>query len=359
MAAPKRKRRCCVTLDLGRGDDGKRKRKYFYGSSKRQAERKRDEFRSSYRPGMNVEGGKQSVQQFLENWLENFVRVSRRTRTYESYKEVVRMYIVPHVGACRLERLTPEHIDRMIAALQNRGLAPRTVQYACGVLSRALNRAVKKHRWVDENVVSRADVPAVPRNERAPLTPEQAQRFLDVLKGHRLEPLYRVAISLGMRKGEILNLRWSDVDFSAGELRIVSSKTEAGVRTLPIPSRLLDVLQAHRKRQQSEFRVYAVKWVDDGYIFTSEVGTRILEGNLHRHFKGTLERAGLPHSVRFHDLRHSCACFLFAQGVHPRTVMSILGHSSMRTTMEIYGHTLDKSQQDALEKITTMFDDAE
>lgn len=346
-------KRFCVTFDLG-FVDGKRKRKYFYGANKTQARNKRDAFMEKYQLGTLPTSGKQTVRQFLEDWLETFVKKNKREKTYTSYEETTRLYVVPYVGSLQLNKLEVGHIDMMIAALQDKGLSSRTVQYACGVLSRALNRAVKR-RKISENVVKLADVPKVVRQEIRPLSEEQAQQFLAVVKGHRLEPLYRVALSLGMRKGEIIALRWSDVDMSEGVVRIAKSKTEAGIRKIAIPPRLREVLVAHQERQQEERHIRDAEWQEHGLVFPSEVGTPILKGNLQRHFKNVLKRAGLPPSVRFHDLRHSCTSFLLTQGVDPRTVMGILGHSSMRTTMEIYGHMLDKAQQDALQKLDTMF----
>jgi integrase len=191
--------------------------------------------------------------------------------------------------------------------------------------------------------------------EIQPLTEADARCFLETLKGHRLEPLYRVALWLGMRKGELLSLCWSDVNMKTGVISVETSKTEAGVRTLAVPAPLLDILNAHQERQQEERRMQGVQWQEHGLVFPSEVGTRMLPGNLHRHFKATLEKAGLRNSIRFHDLRHTCASFLVAQGAHPRTIMNILGHSKVHTTMEIYAHTLDNTQRSALESLDTMF----
>lgn len=357
MAGPHRtgtrRGRCCVTLDLGMVD-GKRKRKYFYGTSKRQAREKRDAFKLQHRGGIPTTGGTQTVQVFLQHWLEQVVKRTKRAKTYTSYEEITRLYVVPSLGSRRLDRLAPEHVNLMIAALQDRDLAPRTIQYACGVLSRALNWAVKQ-RMVAQNVVELSHVPKVRRTEITPLTHEEAQRLLDAVRGHRLEALYRVALQLGLRQGELLSLQWSHVDMQAGIISVARSKTEAGVRKIAIPPQLQQTLTAHRERQQEERHIRGTEWQEHGLVFPSEVGTPILKGNLHRQFKASLAAAGLPHRIRFHDLRHTCTTFLFAQGVHPRTVMGILGHSTMRTTMEIYGHVLDSTQREAVETLDDLF----
>jgi integrase len=240
----------------------------------------------------------------------------------------------------------------MVVQLQEKGYAQRSVQYAVGVLSRALNKAVL-YGHLSRNPAQHVK-PRLERRTIDPLTPEQAQRFLDAVEGHRLAPLYQVALGLGLRQGEIIALRWSDVDLQNRRLHIRESKTDAGVRTLVLPLSLVDTLGEHWRFQQQERLVQDVNWKEHGLVFPSEVGTPLSARNLVRHFKGILKKAGLPEKVRFHDLRHSCASFLIAKGVNPRVVMEILGHSQISVTMNTYAHVFSDVQEEAVEGVSEL-----
>jgi integrase len=184
-------------------------------------------------------------------------------------------------------------------------------------------------------------------------------------RGAALEALYRVALSLGLRRGEVLALRWDDINFDRqqltisgavrrvrGVLRRRTPKTDASSRTLPVPAILLNVLRQHRTRQD------VLRQNDNsqehGLVFPSRIGTLIEPGNLHRQFKAVLKRAGLPTTIRFHDLRHSCATFLLAQGMPLVVVRDTLGHTQISTTANIYGHVLLESQRQAVDRIEAL-----
>jgi integrase len=323
--------------------------------------------------GINIAPERQTVQQFLDTWLAQIVVPHSRVRTAESYAQIVRLYLVPHLGGQQLSKLTPEHVQAMINALAASGsadgspLAPRTVQYVRAVLRRALAQALKWNQ-VSRNVATLVEVPRPVKHQIAPLTPAQGTLLLAIVTGHRLEVLYRVALSLGLRKGEVLGLRWDDVDFAARMLRVTGAvqrqggklartapKSESSIRTLAVPDVLLTLLRAHQQRQNEERAVLGARWKDHGLVFPSEVGTPIEPRNLTRHFKTVLRKAGLPLTTRFHDLRHSCATLLIAQGVHPRVVMEILGHSQIAITMNIYGHVLADTHREATDRVAGLF----
>jgi integrase len=299
---------------------------------------------------LNLAVPKQTVAQFLNHWLAHTVQPNLAPKTYESYEGMVRLHLNPCIGHLVLTELAPQHIDGLIQQLRTRDLAKRTVQYAVAVLSRALNRAVK-YGVIARNPVDAVDMPGTDKRPPTILDEEQAAQFLATLAGHRLESLYRVALSLGLRKGELIELVWRDVHLEKGMLTVRRSKTKAGIRTLTLPDILVGVLRDHWAFQQQERLVQGTAWKEHGLVFPSEVGTPLLEGNLHRHFKQTLKQAGLP-DIRFHDLRHSCASFLAAQEVHPAVAQKILGHTRISTTLEIYTHVSDESQRKALEKIS-------
>jgi integrase len=166
----------------------------------------------------------------------------------------------------------------------------------------------------------------------------------------------------------VLGLRWADIDFEKQTLRITGAlqrvqgklersepKTRAGARTLLLPDVLVKLLAAHKQRQDEERAFWGAEWQEHDLVFPTERGTPMEPSNLHRHFKLALKRAGLPHATRFHDLRHTCATFLIAQGIHPRVVMEILGHSQISLTMNIYGHVLPETQREATTKVADLF----
>jgi integrase len=172
------------------------------------------------------------------------------------------------------------------------------------------------------------------------------------VEGHRLEALYHLALSLGLRRGELLALRWSDIDWDAGTLRVAQSKSDAGRRTVPLGAALVERLREHWRWQQEERRIQGMRWREHGLVFPSNVGTPIVPRNLLRHFKDALSAAGLP-DVRLHDLRHTCATLLAAQGTPPALAMRILGHSQIAVTMEVYTHAQLDDMRAALDRLAT------
>jgi integrase len=225
-----------------------------------------------------------------------------------------------------------------------------------------------RYGYITRNVATLVDAPRTTTFSIQPLDQEQAQRLLNAVKGHRLEALYRIALSLSLRRGEICGLRWEDVDFEAATIRITgalqrqngklertATKTAASVRTVALPPVLLRVLRQHKERQEAERLALGTDWKESGFVFVSHLGTPLEPGNVVRHFKTVLKQAGLPEKTRFHDLRHSCATLLIAQGVHARVVMDILGHSQISTTMNTYAHVLPDVQREAVAGIDALF----
>jgi integrase len=187
------------------------------------------------------------------------------------------------------------------------------------------------------------------------------------VKGSRWHALYVCALMLGLRLGELLGLRWEDVDLDAailavrqnsvrvdGELRYQPPKTRRSRRTLPLPAPVVTALREHKARQAADRLALGPDWIDTGLVFTTGRGTPIEPRNLTRHFYGVRDRAGLP-GVRFHDLRHTCITLLLNLGVPPHTVQTIAGHSHINVTMTIYAHVVMSEQQRALRTLGDAF----
>lgn len=332
------------------------KRRSVYGKTRREVQQKLAELKRQEEQGLLVGSDRQTLGAFLSDWLESTARPTIRPATYANYRVYVRNHIVPGLGHYQLGKLTPQHVQGWLNDLSAAGLAPKTVRDARAVLRRALNQAVK---WslVARNVAALVEPPKSARFEVAGLAPEDAQRLLAAVRGDRLEALYVLTLSCGLRQGEVLGLHWQDVDFerrelrvrlglqrNGGRLRFVEPKTPQSRRVIALPEGVVAPLREHRKRQLEERLRAGDIWPErcvcgcsGGVVFTSEVGTPIDPRNLVRHFHRVRTRAGFP-ALRFHDLRHGCATLLLAKGTHPKLVQELLGHSRVSMTLDTYSH---------------------
>ena len=244
------------------------------------------------------------------------------------------------------------------------GLSPYTVRNHHSVLRRALGQA---ERWglVPRNVARLVSPPRIPHDEVRPLNPEQARRFLDAIEGHRLAPVFEVALSLGLRQGEILGLTWDAVDIEGAALRVDRSlqhyrgefhldevKTARSRRVLGLPLPLAQALKAHRGAQLRERMRLGPAWQGNDWelVFTTEFGAPLSGKAVRRLFVETLEQAGLPRQ-RFHDLRHCAASFMLAQGVPLKVAQEVLGHSTIAITADTYAHLTPAATRDATERV--------
>ncbi len=330
------------------------KYRYLYGKTRQVVAEKLTKAMADRDRGLIFDTGKMTVGEYLERWLADSVKSTVRNSTYERHEEIVRLHIKPTLGRVGLKKLTPAHVRGLYSEKLDSGrLAPATVRKIHSTLRKALSQAVS------DGLVPRnaADVKA-PRptpEEMRPLSEDEARAFLEAVRrsGERFEALYVLAITTGLRRGELLGLRWDDVDLERGTLRVGralvregsrhtlgETKTKRGRRQINLTPRTVNALKAHRKKQLEEKMKLAVLYKDHGLIFASGVGTPINPENLvKRSFKPLLEKAGLP-EIRFHDLRHTCATLLLGRGVHPKLVQELLGHATIAMTLDTYSHYL-------------------
>ena len=334
-----------------------RKRKTIYG---KKGEKRQDvadrlaEALGNRSKGLVFDADNQKVEEYLERWLNDSVHGSVKPVTFESYKRLVQVHVVPALGRVKLEKLSPAHLQGFYRQKLDAGLSPRTVQYLHVVLHRALKQAL---RWglVPRNVSETVDPPRVHRKEISPLSPTQARKLLEAAHGDRLEALYVLAVHCGLRQGELLGLKWEDVDLERGTLQVrrtltgskdgqptfTAPKTSKSRRSVRLTETALEGLRRHLERQLGEIDHAGSLWRENGLIFATEAGTPLARQNLgRRSFKPLLKRAGLPEKTRFHDLRHTCATLLLIGGVHPKIVQELLGHSSVTITLDTYSHVL-------------------
>jgi integrase len=345
--------RWCASISLDHG-----KRKHFLSLDRDEVARKLRAALKARDDGLPTITERQTVAQFLKSWLEA-VRPSIRERTWVRYEQYVRLHAVPDLGKLPLTRLTPQHLQRLYSDRLKAGLSPTSVHHLHAMLHSALDQAV---RWtlVPRNVASLVDPPRDAHFEMTTLSPDQARRFLDTAAGNRLETLYVLALTTGMRQGELLGLRWRDVDFDHGALQIRGSlqrlggkltvsatKTDHSQRRVSLTTSAVSALRRHRLLQAEERLRLGSAWQGEELVFTNEIGRPIGASSLLRlSFLPLLARAGLPR-MRFHDLRHSAATLLLGQGVHPKIVAEMLGHSKIGTTLDLYSHVTPTTQREA------------
>lgn len=362
---------------VGLRADGGRQRRWVYADTREEAQAALRKLLHERDRGLLADPGKQTVGQFLVSWLEDVVKPSLRPQTYRSYAGVVNKHVNPALGRIRLVKLSPQHLQRFYREKQDEGLT-RTVRLCHSVLHRSLGQATK---WglIPRNPASLVDPPKVPKKEFRPLSPEQAQRFLEAAEGDRFYALYVLAITCGLRQGELLGLTWENVDLDKGTLQVryqlqwqkkemarggtreepswvlTEPKSAKSRRTVILPQVAVQALKKHRVQQIAEKLEMGEVWQDLGFVFTTPMGTPQDASNLRKtSFYPLLERAGVPR-IRFHDLRHTCATVLLAQGVHPKVVQEQLGHSQISLTLDTYSHVLPSLQQEAANEMDKMF----
>jgi integrase len=359
--------RWAASIDLGYGN-GRRRRKAFYGATRREVAEKLTAALRARQQGLPVVGERLTLAAFLARWLEDSARPTLRPRTFASYKMIVDYHLAPALGRVALARLTPDAVQRYLNDKGASGLSSRTLQYHHAVLRRALNQA---ERWglVPRNVARLVSPPRVEHPEPQPLTPEQARAFLAAVSEDRLAALYALALGLGARQGELLGLTWADIDLADrtvsirhtlqrydGEWHLDPPKTERSRRTIALPASLVEMLRAHRSRQLEERLRAGAAWQGSAWgdlVFANEIGEPLSGSQLTRDFQAVLAALCLPRQ-RFHDLRHAAATFMLSEGVSLRTTMELLGHSTIAVTANTYSHVLPELQRDATERVSAL-----
>ncbi len=341
------------------------RRKFYYGNTRDEVRRKLAAAVHAQDTGAFTDARGVTVGGFLDQWLADVVKPSVRQWTYMGYEVHVRLHIKPALGRVTLDRLTPMQVQALLNAKLKEGLSAKSVRGVRATLRTALNQAV---RWgmISRNAATAVELPKTRRYDIQPLTPAEARTFIDSIRGDRLEALYSVALTMGLRQGEALGLRWSDVDLEMGYLRItkqlqrvdgtlqrVELKTDRSRRTLVLPASINKGLMDHRSRQIEERAAAGEEWKESGFVFTTPEGLPLEGTTVSRHFHRHLDRASLAQR-RFHDLRHSCATLLLVQGVSPRVVMEVLGHSEIAMTMNTYTHVIPELRRDAADRMEAL-----
>lgn len=359
-----------ITVYAGQEADGKPKYVYqtVHTKDEREAKRVAKALANEVAQGRHVEPSKMTLSTFLDRWLEDYVKVHNRQKTYDSYEMLVRVHIKPILGNVPLGKLKPMDIQRFYAqklagprADGKKGhLSATTIKRIHEVLRSAFGQAL---RW---ELVAKSPLEAVtpPKaDEQIPTvwTQEQCVSFLDGSRDHRLFAAFFLALTTGLRRGELLGLMWQDVNLehrylsvqrslvrSGGGLIFQDVKTKSSRRLVALPGVTVAVLNEHWKRQMEERNLYAEAYRDAGLVFCTVDGAPQDPDNFRHVFDRLIGKAGVPR-IRIHDLRHTHATLLLAAGTHPKIVSERLGHAEIATTMNTYSHILPSMQRQAAE----------
>ncbi|MFZ4299331.1 tyrosine-type recombinase/integrase [Streptomyces cinereoruber] len=337
--------------------DGTRARKFAYGKTWAECDAKRRALLDKVASGTPVPTRSAKLSEWLTYWLESVVRPRRKLSTYDKYEAHVRLYLSPMLGTKRLESLSVPDVRRFLLQLEKKTTAA-TAKESHRVLRTALSAACREELIV-RNV---AKLVEPPRAAVRDLSPWSLDETLDFLAAARRDPLYAafvLAIAMGLRRGEIVGLRWNDIDLENRVLLVRQQvQRRRGVlyndetkgrrsRAIPLPAMCLAPLRWHRMLQKATYEATGTEWTATGYVFATRTGRPVEPRNVHRSFVRVSEAAGLR-PIRLHDARHGCATLLTAAGVAPRVVMEILGHSQISLTMDVYTHVVQDTQREAI-----------
>jgi integrase len=345
------------TLQDGRQKD-------VYGITQAECRNKRRDLEQQAAGGRDVTKRDPTVADFMSDWLTWADNGKRAPSTLSGYRGLIEHHIKPTIGHIRLSKLSTRDVDRLLRQMQTSGLSARTAQQCRTVLNMALKQAL---RWdmVSRNVAGLTESPTVSRKEFKPLTVEQIRILLDETKGERYGPLYAVAIGTGMRQGELLGLRWQDVDREKRTIEVKQSlklskdggremgvpKTPKSRRRIYLPSFVIDALEDERREQKNVKNHLKDRWHETGLVFTNGIGRPLDGPTVTRSLSATLQKLGLPHERAFHGLRHAAATLMAANGVAANVARDVLGHTDIKMTLNVYTHADDAALTRAADAI--------
>lgn len=319
--------------------------------------------------GLTIRGAKLTFGEFLEDWLES-VHARLTDSTWRTYSQLTRSYIAPALGKIKLRELSPSIIQRYYSQMVSDGVGLRTVQKSHTVIHASLNAAMKLG-MIGRNPDDATQPPKPVHKEMRFWNQEQVQHFLAFAKesNDRNHALYFIALVTGMRQGELLALKWQDVDLEketltvkltlhrmpGGGLRLQKPKTKTSIRTIRLGKESVQVLVDHKELIAKEKYLAGELWQNQDYVFPSSIGSAMDASNLWKHFRQILKQSKLP-AIRFHDLRHTAASLMLNNGVDVLVASRRLGHAKASITLDVYGHLIPSSQSgvaDVLDRLVS------
>lgn len=350
---------------IGYDTNGRLKRKLVSAKTRTEVVQKMRKLQQQLDDGLPAPDTSLTVSQLVDRWLMDVNRHQVTASTASNYRAMAEHHIKPALGKKKVASLTTSDVDRLISKKIDDGLSVSTVRRIRNVLSQALDQGI---RWdlVIRNVATLSRSPKGVRPEGRSLTPDQARLLLNTLRGHNNEALYALMLSTGLRRGEALGLQWRDFNEETATLLVQRSliredgvlitkdtKTHKSRRAVNLPEPLVAQLKSHRAKQNALKLSLGKSWANTGHIFTSSIGTPIDPRNLYREFQEICRDADIG-KWHPHELRHSAASLMLAQGVKLQVVSEVLGHSSIRMTADVYGHVLAPDRQAAADAMGSL-----
>ena len=400
-------------ITLGKDAKGRQIRKTFSAKTEKEVLAKKKEYLYKQMRGELPKTNKVILGEWMLCWLKDYKKQNIRQTTYENYETLIKRHIVENpIGKIQIQKLTTDQIQKFMGDRAERGglttvteeveeegikktikkqaecpLSASTVKLIHHLIQAALGQA-EKNNIIHKNVAKNCERYRGVKKEIKPLSKEDLAALIEAVKGHRLYPALMLELYTGMRRGELLALRWENIDLEQGKLKIVESlvrvrggsqfqkpKTSSSVRELFLHPKAVEILKEHQAKQEKEKRSFEdsnnkenrdkdngknkvkdkkepdEKYIDDGLVFCLKNGKKIDPRNFQRVFDRWLKKADLPKETRFHDLRHTFITHMLAGGVDIKTLQSITGHADTRTLLDVYAHPVQEAQKEALKKL--------
>lgn len=396
-------------ITTGYDEEGNPKRQTIYDKDQDEVIKKMNKIKYERQIGTHVEPDKVTVEEWVNLWLKTYVKATVGIKTYTGYEDMAQNHIIPEIGSIKLQQLQTSQLQEFYnKKLKNGrldgegGLSSRAIHMMHQVINGALKQALNENK-VQRNVADAVKLPMLKYRDKKPLTIEQVGQFLKTAKQHRLYAAFMLEFSTGLRRGELLALRWQDIDLDKGtltvreglkrvriggkkakksketgetqgpkekttELRFSEPKTEKGKRTIPIPKRVTPVLEAHRRKQIEDGLKLGQKLKNDWLVFSVTgrkdkqdnvtINQPIDPDNFGKQYGRLLKKAKLEH-VAFHNLRHTVATILLEKGENPKVVQELFGHARVGITLDIYSHVNNELMQKASSKLDEALTEAE
>lgn len=298
---------------------------------------------------------------YLNDWLRN--RRDLRDVTKKGYTTLIEKHIIPEVGRVKLVNINAMTIESLLSAIEEKGLSESFNKNVFKIIHKALSDAERK-QMIPRNPAALISKPKVSKKEMAHWSPDEARDFLAVIADHRLAIVFVLALHCGMRQGEILGLRMSDIDLQKKMLYIrnilnfkrelqVGTKTAAGTRSISISAFVVEAIHNRLLIIESEKLNSVGKYNDEGFLICTKNGRPLPKHDCHKLWNRLLDKHGMR-KIRFHDLRHTCASLLLSLGIHPKIVQERLGHTSYKITMDLYSHLMPNMQSDASDALENL-----
>jgi integrase len=365
-----------IVIELPRDPiTGKRRQQWHtVKGTKRDAEKTLREIQYSLDKGTYVKPNQITVGEWLTSWLQNYVFMNTSPRTLESYSEIVNKHLIPALGMVKLSQLEPQQVQSYYAKMLTKGrtdgkggLSARSVIYHHRILSKSLSYAVKMGVTV-RNIADAVDPPRAARVTMRTLSAIEVNQFLDAARENSHYVFFSTLLFTGLRRGELLALKWRNLDLGKGTLNVVETayqlrngeyilkepKTANSRRSVTLPQSLIELLKGYRADQELYRIQLGVSLNTDDFVFSNPDGSPLSPGSITLAFRRIIKKAGLRH-IRVHDLRHTHATLMLSAGVHPKVVSERLGHASISITLDIYSHVLPGLQEAAAEKFDSIF----